>query len=1029
MTRSSRTAALAEALVVIALAAATPAAAANIEEAAARLEAIGMRVEGISALPPTERPAALESAARSLEDIMRSLPEAQRPAAQLLAGEVFLALGRGAEAGESFRAAEKDDHKHGLEDDALLGRVRALELEGRDAEADELARKWLDKHENSALAPEVRLARAWNALRRDALGTAQSELEHITTSAPWMRADPRFVLACATLDWRQDRSQEALSALDSAEGPAATYLRALCAERTGAALKAAAAYQEVAVRWPESPLRDPALIAKADIFLAGGAWRAAAEEYGRVAGTADRADVRAEAELRRAACLVLDGDTETGIGELASVAERHHGTNYAARAHYLRGEALWEGERYEEAIAEYNRVLTEHFEHELAASAQYRVGRSLDLLGRGAEATSAYRAVVSGYPLAAESPAAAYLAGVGLLDQERPIEAAPYFQIVLDRYASEGSGGSLEFSSPEYRELVEAALCLLETSYWRAGRLGELCGAPHALLERMPPSDSAWRGAALLVDADALASQARYDEARIMLEKLLAEFPGEQITVTANRLLAWVHARQGNDALAIETERRMLDLYRQLGDVEALASASLHEAHIFFNEKKYDEAAAAYDGYLAEFPEHGERLLALWQAGLTHERSGRTGDAVDRWETLVTEAPSDPLAERAWARAGDLYFRYEHYDDAKRCFHGLLEYFADTPAAARGELRIAQCDYNAGDDAAALERFAKVATTWPGSAAAQEAERGLQNALYRLGRSDGGTEVLAQLVEEHPQSAFAADAQFEIARRLYEAKSWPEAVEALRRVVTQFPGYSAADRAQYLLGDALAESGDARGARESWEQFLFFFPTSALRPAVQFRLASARFAEGDWMQAAVDFTAVLEAKTSEETRRATIFNLALCHDALGRPDEAAKLLARYRETAPAGDPRVGDAAYRLGVIHETAGRDAEAVREYTAALAAGSLQTQPAELHWRLGGCHERLGERAQAIQSYRKVVEGAERGSAVRLPAAGRLAALHEERGETKEAIAAYRNLLDADDPELIAAAKNRIAELGGSN
>jgi len=1011
----------------IALAAASAPAAEK--EAAGDLEAIGVRVESIGSMPSAERPAALESAARSLEEILRELPAEHRPAARFLAGEVLLALGRGEEAEEAFRSAEKDGRREGLDDDATLGRVRALELEGRDAEADKLAGKWLESHAGSPLVPEVRLARAWNALRRDALAAAEAELDTIGSSAPWMRTDPRFVLATAALDWRQGRAEEALAALENQDGAAATYLRGLCAADAGAPLKAAAAYQAVAVRWPESALRDPAMIAKADIFLAGGSWRAAAEEYERVAAAATRPDVRAEAQLRGAACLVLAGDVDGGIDALAQVADGYPGSGYAARAHYLRGEALWGSERYEEAIVEYNRVLTEHFEHELAASAQYRVGCSLDRLDRSAEATSAYRAVVSGYPQAAESPAAAYLAGVGLLEQERPVDAAPYFQIVLDRYAREGSGGALEFASPEHRELVEAALCLLEVSHWRAGRLGELCGAPHALLQRMPPSESPWRGWALMVDADALASQARLDEARAMLEKLLGEFPGQRIAVPANRLLAWVHARQGNDALAIETERGMLELYRRFGDTDALAAAALHEAHILFNEKKYDAAAVAYDRYLDAYPGHGERPLALWQAGLAHDRAGHAGDAVDRWETLVAEAPEDPLAERAWARAGDLYFRHEHYDEAKRCFRGLLEHFADTPAAARGELRIAQCDYNAGDDAAALEGFASVIAVWPGSPAAHEAERGMENALYRLGRSEGGGEVLARLVEEHPTSAFAADAQFEIARRLYEAKDWPAAAAALRRVVVQFPDYSAADRAQFLLGDALASAGDTAGAREAWEQFLFFFPRSDLSPAVQFRLGTARFAEGDWMQAAVDFTAVLDAETSEETRRAALFNLALCHDALGQATEAAELLARYRAQAPAGDPRVVDAAYRLGVIHETAGRDAEAAKEFAAALDAGAAKPLAGELQWRLGGCRERLGEMEKAIHCYGKAVEWSERGSVIRLSSAGRLAALHEQRGEKAAAVAAYRNLLDADDPDLVAAARSRIAELGGAN
>src|SRR5512141_2910894 len=120
------------------------------------------------------------------------------------------------------------------------------------------------------------------------------------------------------------------------------------------------------------------------------------------------------------------------------------------------------------------------------------------------DATGSYQAVVRGYPLEPEAPAAAYLAGVGLLDQQRPLAAVPYFQLVLDRYAARNDArGFVVFASPEHQELVEAALCLLELSYHRAGDLGQLSGAPHLLLHRMPPSRSPWRAFALLIDADA----------------------------------------------------------------------------------------------------------------------------------------------------------------------------------------------------------------------------------------------------------------------------------------------------------------------------------------------------------------------------------------------------------------------------------------------------------------------------------------------------------------------------------------------
>src|SRR5206468_8460782 len=106
------------------------------------------------------------------------------------------------------------------------------------------------------------------------------------------------------------------------------------------------------------------------------------------------------------------------------------------------------------------------------------------------------------------------------------------------------------------------------------------------------------------------------------------------------------------------------------------------------------------------WPKHRDRATALYQAGLCYLRLDRAGDAVDRWETLVRDSAGSALAERAWARAGDVYFQAERFEDAKRCYRGLLEHFGASSAAGLASLRLAQCEYNAGHDAAALEAFA-----------------------------------------------------------------------------------------------------------------------------------------------------------------------------------------------------------------------------------------------------------------------------------------------------------------------------------
>src|SRR5207237_4442654 len=155
---------------------------------------------------------------------------------------------------------------------------------------------------------------------------------------------------------------------------------------------AAAAFQEVADRPPDSPLRDPALLAKANAFLAAHDWKSAATEFRRAAQKIQDPGLRAEAELRASGSVFLAGQRDTADALLRDLVTRDAGTDVAARAQFLVGEIAMSQQRYGDAIVEYNRVLKEYFRHEVAASAQYRVARCLDAMGRPADATGSYEA-------------------------------------------------------------------------------------------------------------------------------------------------------------------------------------------------------------------------------------------------------------------------------------------------------------------------------------------------------------------------------------------------------------------------------------------------------------------------------------------------------------------------------------------------------------------------------------------------------------------------------------------------------------
>jgi TolA-binding protein len=995
-------------------------------EPAPRLTEVGDAYERARALTGEARLAALEQASQSVDQVMRGLDGDQRAAARLLAGKIQYEMSHYERAAESFRDAS--DGKGRFVDDAGFAAIEALEAQGEDAAAAKEWIQWEKKHPSSPLLPAARLAQVWNATRRGDVAAAEKLVKGLTASRTWLEKDARFTLAKAMVAYLGGRHDEALAALGpKPDGAAALYLTALCLERKGSLLKAAAAFQVVGERYPDSPLRDHALLAKANTFLAARDYRSASEEFARVAGRVKDPGVKAEAELRSAGAVFLGGRVDSALTLLRGVTERHQGSDVAARAQFLVGEALVAQGKPSDAILEFNRVLSQYFQHKVAASAQYRVARSLDKLGKRADATGSYQAVVAGYPLEPEAPAAAYLAGVGLMEQNKPLAAAPYFQLVLDRYSRKDKGGHVVFAKSEHQELVEASLCLLQLCYHRTGDLGQLSGAPHVLLQQMPASRSPWRAYALLIDADASAAQARYPEAQKTLEALMREFPDHAVGASATKLLAWTQARQGNDSLAIATEERLLARYGASGNEEVISSAFLDIAHERFNQKRYQAAAGAYEDFLRRYPAHPRRNLALYQAGLCYLRIDRAGDAVDRWEAIVRDSANDPLAERAWARAGDVYFQAERYGEAKRCYQGLLKHFEGSPAASIASLRLAQCEYNAGHDAEALGGFSTVIEKYPGTPAAREATRGTERALYRLSQSSTGTQTLEKLVEQYPSSAFAADARYQIAKRLYQQKRWTDAAEQFRRVVSQFPGYSAADHAQFLMADSYTQLGSKDEALQAYEQFLSFFPQSELASTVHFRVGLMRFESKDWMQAAVAFTRALEDTAGAEVRAAARYNLALCQRLLGQTAEAKTALEQYRADF-ANDARAADVALQLGDLHEAAGEWADAAKEYERALASRPSSGLSIEASYRLGHAREQLGETEAALRAYQAAMAATDRDHPYRLSAVARCAAIYETKKDLPRALAAYRDIIrNAKDPELVAAASDRASQLSG--
>ena len=238
------------------------------------LAEIGRVLDSARLLPDPERKSAAEKAARGLEALLESdIPKKKRCAVHFLSGEISYTLRDYGKAAKEFKDAGKRDDEKLYRDEAEAGYIMALESSGRDGDASKEWIKWEKKYPDSPFLQEVLVARAWNALRRDLPSEAERIIGDLAARFPWMSTDARVVQAKATISYIRGDYDETITLLSKIRQNAGMlYLGALAFEAQGVPLKAAAHYREVVERFPHSPLRDPAMLAKANIFLHSGAY-------------------------------------------------------------------------------------------------------------------------------------------------------------------------------------------------------------------------------------------------------------------------------------------------------------------------------------------------------------------------------------------------------------------------------------------------------------------------------------------------------------------------------------------------------------------------------------------------------------------------------------------------------------------------------------------------------------------------------------------------------------------------------------
>lgn len=749
----------------------------------------------------------------------------------------------------------------------------------------------------------------------------------------FLRANPehakaelvRYRLACALFELR--RSAEArpefvrLAGRDGFEFAAEVQFRlAQCLLDDGARVEAEAALARVLAS-KKDYLRAPALALLAQSELARKDAAGALAHFDELARVAGEGPYALDARAGRAWCLYRLGRPADAAAAARAVLATKPATRVDEMA-FLLGECLLDQHDARGALEAYRSVGV----GEYADAAARGEGFASAELGDHRGAARAFGRVVQEFPrsphraecalhegieLLAAGDAAAAAAALGRSELERDAEALGW------RARAQSASGARDAALATLSRAIELA---------PAGEARE-----RLVLQR----------ADLLVDlgrgAEARGDYARVGSDRALLagavQALEAHEPETAIDLAARMLESFPQSKLRADALlalgeglfASRRHAEAADAFRaaQEGDADATRAtrACAREAWSRYLAGEHAAAAERFDVAARGPVELAEVEEAAFMAGRAREDAGRPDEARAAWERALQRFPRGPHADEARLRSALL-----DANGSTEALERLARGIDRGPLAARARFELAERRSRAGADAAALELYSSALEADPAGDYAARARYGVAWSAFQSKQYDAAEAALRELGGASGELAVAArELGVWIALRRDDLDGALARWRAL--VASTSTSLSDSPRARPSTGPQPAAQAGAA-------------PTEASLAATEARGASlvralcvalSKAQRGAEARAVLDAFAAA-ARTPAGRATAAIERVLLLADA-GDADGAERAFAAVRADAQ-GDPRVAEAAFRLGEARFAAGADARAVEYFDAAAAS-----------------------------------------------------------------------------------------------
>ncbi len=395
-----------------------------------------------------------------------------------------------------------------------------------------------------------------------------------------------------------------------------------------------------------------------------------------------------------------------------------------------------------------------------------------------------------------------------------------------------------------------------------------------------------------------------------------------------------------------------------------------------YGQAQYEMAAEKLALFIRQYPNHANMPLALFRAGECRFRLGKYTEAAGNFEQVTKRFPTSEEAEPAWLWLGDSWYQAREYAKAAAAYEGLLASFKETPHAGR-------------------------ASYWRGES------------LYQLGQYDAAilayTDALGRKLGEE-ETAYAL---YSIGLCHLKLGAHDEAVDFLGRVIAQHPASATVPECRYLLGTAYHAKKDYAKAIQTFESILRAHGTSKFAPDAQLRIGWCYYEQKQYENALKAFEAVLTRHAGSSAAEESRLRMGDCQFQLKHWTEAAN---EYSKVVAKGGRWAPEGLYWLGITYERRKDAANAMKTFQRLVKEHKDNSRVSDAHCHLGQIHGDAGRNAEAIAAYQAAVASAKDEKRKRRASAGLQWAKYQDSKST-ESLSSLATIVRADPKSQLAA------------